>query len=250
VTLESRLPGLSEWARVRDWRLHQLGKLSNIEVFPASRMTPDDVLATGAPHVICATGSRWRLDGRGRSFAGAVPSYADPRTLSPEAVLSGARPAGPVVVFDDDLYHIAAGLADLLASEGMDVTYVTPAGTVADWASYTVEQAGLQARLIERGVTIVTGHTVAALTPGRARLDCVYTGRSVDVPCGGFVPVTSREPQDALWLSLADAGLATLLRVGDASAPGLIAHAVHDGHRVAREMFGGPVEVLRERVVI
>ncbi len=37
---------------------------------------------------------------------------------------------------------------------------------------------------------------------------------------------------------------------GDASAPGLIAHAVHDGHRVAREMFGGPVTVLRERVVV
>jgi dimethylamine/trimethylamine dehydrogenase len=250
VTLESRLPGLAEWARVRDWRVHQLGKLPNVEVFPASRMTAEDVLATGAPHVICATGSRWRLDGRGRSFPGAVESYDDARTLSPEAVLSGARPAGPVVVFDDDLYHVAAGIADLLGSEGRDVTYVTPAGSVADWAGYTVEQAGLQARLIERGVRIVTGHTVAALVPGGARLACVYTGRSHEVACGGFVPVTSREPQDALWQSLADAGLATRLRVGDAAAPGLIAHAVHDGHRVAREMFGGPVAVLRERVVV
>ncbi len=250
VTLEARLPGLAEWARVRDWRLHQIGKLSNVEVFPASRMTAGDVLATGAPHVICATGSRWRLDGRGRSFAGAVPSYTDARTLSPEAILSGQRPPGPVVVFDDDLYHVAAGIADLLAAEGLDVTYVTPAGRVADWAGYTVEQAGLHARLIERGVRIVTGHTVAALLPGAARLDCVYTGRSLEVPCGGLVPVTSREPQDGLWRSLADAGLATLLRVGDASAPGLIAHAVHDGHRVAREMFGGPAAVLRERVVV
>ena len=37
---------------------------------------------------------------------------------------------------------------------------------------------------------------------------------------------------------------------GDAAAPGLIAHAVHDGHRAAREMFGGETRVLRERVIL
>jgi dimethylamine/trimethylamine dehydrogenase len=251
VTLEARLPGLSEWARVRDWRLHQIGKLPNVEIFPASRMTVEDVLATGAPHVICATGSRWRSDGRGRSFPGGVASFADPRTLTPETVLIGQLPDGPVVVFDDDHYHMAAGLADLIATTGREVTYVTPEGRVAEWAGYTVEQAGLHRRLIERGVTIITGHTVAELEPGAARLDCVYTGRSQTIACGGFVPVTSREPQDGLWSALADrGGLATLLRVGDAAAPGLIAHAVHDGHRVAQEMFGGSTEVLRERVIL
>jgi dimethylamine/trimethylamine dehydrogenase len=251
VTLEARLPGLSEWARVRDWRLHQIGKLPNVEIFPASRMTADDVLATGAPHVICATGSHWRADGRGRSFPGGVASFADPRTLTPEAVLIGQLPNGPVVIFDDDHYHMAAGLADLIATTGREVTYVTPEGRVAEWAGYTVEQAGLHRRLIERGVTIVTGHTVADLEPGAARLDCVYTGRSQTVACGGFVPVTSREPQDSLWSALADrGGLTTLLRIGDAAAPGLIAHAVHDGHRAAQEMFGGSTEVLRERVIL
>ncbi len=250
VTLESRLPGLGEWARVRDWRLHQIGKLANVEVFPASRMTVEDVRATEARHVLCATGSLWRTDGRGRSFAGPVASYADPRTLAPEAVLAGARPVGPVIVFDDDLYHMAAGIADLLAECGLEVSYVTPAGRVADWAGYTEEQAGLQARLIERGVKIVTGHRVAALEPGAARLECVYTGRSLEVPCAGFVPVTSREPQDALWAALADAGLATRVRVGDAAAPGLIAHAVHDGHRAGRALFAPPETIRRERVVL
>jgi dimethylamine/trimethylamine dehydrogenase len=31
VTLESALPGLAAWARVRDWRLNQIGKLPNVE---------------------------------------------------------------------------------------------------------------------------------------------------------------------------------------------------------------------------
>ena len=250
VTLEARLPGLAEWARVRDWRLHQLSKLPNVQVFPGSPMSVADVLATDAAHVMIATGSLWRRDGRGRSHPGGVASFDDPRTLTSDQVLRGARPTGPVVVFDDEGYHMAAGLADLLASEGLAVTYVSPAGSVAEWAGYTVEQAGLQARLITRGVTIVTAATVSALGPDSARLTCAYSGQTRDIPCGGFIPVTSREPQDALWLDLHDQGLTTLRRIGDARAPGLIAHAVHDGHRFAREHLDPAPTLRRERVVI
>ncbi len=249
VTLESRLPGLSEWARVRDWRLHQISKLPNVQVFPGSRMSAADVLATEAPHVLIATGSHWRRTGRGRSHPGGVPSFDDPRTLTPDQVLRGKRPTGPVVVFDDEGYHMAAGLADLLASEGLAVTYVTPAGLVAEWTGYTVEQSGLQSRLIERGVTIVTATTVSALGRGTARLTNVYSGQAHDIPCTGLIPVTSREPQDGLWLELQDRGLTSLHRIGDARAPGLIAHAVHDGHRFARDHMT-PGTVRRERVVI
>ena len=249
VTLEARLPGLAEWARVRDWRLHQLTKLPNVQVFPGSRMTAADVLAADVGHVMVATGSLWRRDGRGRSHPGGIASYDDARTLGPDQVLRGARPTGPVVIFDDEGYHMAAGLADLLAGEGLAVTYVTSGGRVAEWAGHTVEQAGLHARLIERGVTVVTLTRVSALVRGGARLACVYSGQSRDIACGGFIPVTSREPQDGLWLNLQDRGLATLRRIGDARAPGLIAHAVHDGHRFAREHLEPPPTTRRERVV-
>jgi dimethylamine/trimethylamine dehydrogenase len=209
------------------------------------------VIDTAAPHVLIATGSAWRASGRGRSHPAGIPgAAADPRTLTPDQVLEGARPAGPVVIFDDEGYHIAAGLADLLASEGQTVTYVTPAGLVADWAGYTVEQAGLQARLIERAVTIITAHSVAALGPGTATLACVFTGRRHDVACGGFIPVTSREPQDDLWHALQDKGLQSLHRIGDARAPGLIAHAVHDGHRAARAHLTPLPPPRRERVIL
>ncbi|MGB3147767.1 MAG: FAD-dependent oxidoreductase [Paracoccaceae bacterium] len=252
VTRESRLPGLSEWARVRDWRLHQLSKQPQVEIFRESRMTVQDVLDTGLSHVLCATGSSWRRDGRGRSFPFGIESFADARVLTPDALLAGARPKGPVVIFDDEGYHMAAALADLLAGEGMKVTYVTPAGLVADWTSYTAEQAGLQTRLIERGVEIVTAKVVSGLIEGAARLACVFTGKETHVDCGGLVPVTSREPDDRLWLDLQDKGLTVLERIGDARAPGLIAHAVHDGHRAGRSLFAAPESLLtrRERVVV
>ena len=57
VTLESRLPGLSAWARVRDYRMGQIGKMGNVEVYRDSVLTAEDVLAFGAQHVCVATGS-------------------------------------------------------------------------------------------------------------------------------------------------------------------------------------------------
>ena len=38
VAREARLPGLSEWARVRDYRVGQLHKLPNVEIYRASRL--------------------------------------------------------------------------------------------------------------------------------------------------------------------------------------------------------------------
>ncbi len=251
VNAESRMPGLSEWGRVRDWRAHQLGKLGNVEIFRESPMTADDVRATASPHVLIATGSHWRSNGRGRQFPAAIPSYADPRTLSPDDILAGKRPASPVVVFDDDLYVMGAGLAELLAEEGLAVTYVTTAGVVSAWTRYTAEQELVQSRLIEKGVAIIVSHAVDALEQGAARLACVFTGRTRSIPCQGFVPITSREPDDSLWQALATTpGPQSIERVGDCKAPGLIVHAVHDGHRAARAMSSGVEAIRRERVVI
>ena len=252
VNLESRLPGLTEWARVRDWRTHQISKLPNVEVFPASQMGADEVIETGVRHVLCATGSRWRTDGRGRSSVTAIPGLDDPRTMAPEDILSGKRPAGNVVIYDDDGYHMAAGLADLLSDEGHAVTLVTPAGTPASWTSYTVEHDRFQARLIERGVTIIASTLMTGLGQGSAMLACAYSGVTRDIPCDSFIPVTSREPQDGLWSALKDRNLATLERIGDAKAPGLIGHAVHDGHRAGRAYLARPEDlaIRRERVVI
>ncbi|MCB6180174.1 FAD-dependent oxidoreductase [Rhodobacter sp. Har01] len=252
VTREASLPGLAEWARVRDWRVHQIGKLPQVELFRASRMDRASVLDTGARHVLVATGSLWRADGRGRSHPAGVASFADPRVLTADRVLADERPAGPVVIFDDEYYHIAAGLAEMLAREGLPVTYVTSGARVAEWTTHTIEQARLQARLIELRVDILTSTIVTGLLPGAAGLACAFSGRAWQIPCGGFIPVTSREPQDALWQALQDAGLQTLARVGDARAPGLIAHAVHDGHRAARAHLAPPEDLLqrREQVVV
>ena len=249
---ETRLPGLAEWARVRDWRLHQISKLSNVELFRGSRLTADDVIDLGTEHVVLATGSQWRKDGRGRTFRTVIECFDDARTMAPEEVMAGAAVNGPAVVFDDEHYYVGSAIAEHLADRGLAVTYVTSGGKVSAWSDYTAEQARAHARLIEKGVAIVVNASVAALMPGAALVRCVYSGREHEIACGSFVPVTSREPDESLWLALQDRGLKTLARIGDCKAPGIIAQAVHDGHRLARE-FGEPpdsIVVRRERVIV
>jgi dimethylamine/trimethylamine dehydrogenase len=246
---ETKLPGLAEWARVRDWRLHQIAKLANAEIFRESPMTAEDVIELGLPHVVVATGSQWRKDGRGRSIRSPVASFDDARTLSPEQVMAGAGVKGPAVVFDDDHYYVAASIAEHLARRGLQVTYVTSAGRVAEWSDYTAEQARSHARLLELGVTVIVNTQVSELRPGAAVLRCVYSGAEREIAAESFIPVTSREANDALYHALKGRGLASLSLIGDARAPGLIVHAVHAGHRLAREFGEDEVEVKRERAL-
>ena len=63
VTLESRLPGLAAWSRVRDYRLQQLEKMPNVEMFLESELGAQEVAETGCSLVAVATGSRWLANG-------------------------------------------------------------------------------------------------------------------------------------------------------------------------------------------
>ncbi len=251
VSRECRLPGLSEWSRVRDYRVHQLSQAANASLYLGSAMTAGDIRDTEAPHIFIATGSRWRRDGRGRSSPLPIEGLGGPQTLTPDDIMDGQRPAGPtapVVIFDDDGYYMASAIAELLASEGHEVAYVTPDGMVSPWSALTAEQTQTHKRLLELGVQIITGHSLGAVTSEEAKLACVYSGRDLILPCATIVPVTSREPRDSLWRDLSGdrSGITTLLRIGDCRAPGIIATAVYDGHKAARKL-GQPAEALIER---
>ena len=66
VARECRLPGLSAWGRVRDYRAGQIGKMSNVNVYRDSKLSADDILDFGFEHVAIATGATWRRDGIAR----------------------------------------------------------------------------------------------------------------------------------------------------------------------------------------
>ncbi len=249
VSDECTLPGLSEWARVRDYRTYQIEKLHEVvEVFRESEMTAETVLEAGYRHVAIATGSRWRKDGIGRWHTAApVPGSDAPHVLTPNDIFAGTVPASPVVVFDDDHFYMGASLVEKLAGDGLEVILVTPAAVAAAWAEEALEQHGIQSNLVKIGVRIVTGHNLTRIDAGGVQVAGVYGEGERSIECASVVMVTSRLPNDALYYALkdapdrlADAGIQSVSRIGDAVGPGLIAAAVWSGHRFARELDAPP----------
>ena len=268
VSAESRLPGLASWARVRDWRLTQIGKLANVTLYPESAMTADDVLGFGARHVVIATGARWRADGVGRVHHKPVPGLCEDTTLTPDDVQGGGTGVGdpmfaacPVVIFDDDHYYMGGVLAELYARAGRQSVLVTPAAEASQWTHNLIEQEHIQRRLLELGVVIRPHRSLVQRGADQLEIACVFTGRTESIACGTLISVTSRSPVDGLFRELlrrqpawAAAGIATVRRIGDADAPGTIAAAVYAGHRYAREL-GETIDpdvapFLRERIAL
>ncbi len=243
VAAECRLPGLAAWGRVRDYRLQQLHQMPNVELYPASRLTADNVLEFGFPRVVLATGACWRRDGVGRQHHQPIPGCEQPHVLAPEAVMAGDGLTGPVVVYDDDHFYLGGVLAEKLRAEGREVAIVTPATQVSIWTLNTLEQRHIQRRLVGLGVEILTQRRLETIGAGEVELSCLVTGRRETRPAAGVVLVTARLPEESLYRDLtseperlAEAGIASVTRIGDCLAPATIAAAVYAGHRYAREL--------------
>ncbi len=259
VTAEAALPGLAEWARVRDYRVQQIGVMQNVEVYRDSALSAAEILEFGFERVVLATGARWRKDGVGRACSDAVPGFEREGVYTPDDIMAGAAPRGPVVIFDDDHYYMGGVIAEKLRADGHEIALVTPAGMVSAWTNATLEQYRIQARVLDLGVEVVTAQVVSAIHEGEVTLACAYTGRETRRPASALIMVTARSPNDALYhalltgpAALARAGIKSVARIGDCLAPGTIAAAVHSGHHMAREL-DAPEEVCvvrRERALV
>jgi len=248
VTKESQLPGLSEWARVRDYRLGQLNKMPNVEIYRESELDLRDALDVGAGHVVVATGARWRRDGYGNSRELPMdPLPPADKTFTPDDIMAERLPTGSVLVYDDDGFYMANLIAEKLRKNGNDVYYVTPHPMVAQWTGYTDDQVRVHQRMAEVGVQIILNRELASFDGPKATLNCTYTGVEQTVEADNLVLVTCRTPQDSLYHELQkaiDNGVEgapkSVKRIGDAEAPAIIAAAVFAGHRYARDLDAEP----------
>jgi len=158
------------------------------------------------------------------------------------------------VVFDFDNYYMGSALAEHIAKLGHRVSYVTPAGHASAWAIMSNEQPQVHRALADSGVTLHTLSRVTGFKPGVLTLASQFTDKETHLACGSLVIVGARCPNDALYHALvgrpddlANAGIKSVTRIGDASAPGAIVHAVYSGHRYARELDADPETLIVPR---
>jgi dimethylamine/trimethylamine dehydrogenase len=259
-----RLPGLGEWGRVVNWRAVQLEKLANVEVITGTQLDVADVREYGAELVVVATGARWAGDGLNYLTHEPIPG-ADaslPHVLTPEQVMiEGKLPPGErVVVFDAEGYFTGPGLAENLAGEGYSVELVSCLDKVAPVCDETLEGPQLRQHLHDVGVGQRAGVMLTGIEPGRLTATDEF-GEPLELEADAVVLVTQRLSNEELYLDLTAAGDAlqaegveAVYRIGDCVAPRLIAEAIFDGHRLAREIDSEdpsiPLPYRRERLVL
>ncbi len=248
VTLESTLPGLGAWARVRDYREYQISQMQNVNVYLDNDLNAADILEFGADHIAIATGSKWRSDGVARQHVLPLDVHNDMPVFTPDDIMAGAKPVGNVVIYDDDHYYMGSVLAERLIEQGCKVTLVTPSAYVSEWTLNTLEQGFIASRMLELGVTLKLNTSVASVARDSVQLQCVYTGTCHELQADAVLMVTAREPERGLWDALQDVsgeweehGVKSIKIIGDADAPAPIAWATYAGHRFARELDAPPI---------
>jgi dimethylamine/trimethylamine dehydrogenase len=260
----TRMPGLGGWGHVVDYRRVQLDRLDNVSLGMGTRLTAADVLDYGAQIVIVASGAHWAGDGLNGVTRQPIPGAdaALAHVLTPEQVmLEGKRPPGKrVAVVDHEGYFTGTAITEQLCGDGFEVVFVTSHDSVAPYADQTLEGRPVRQRLHDLGVSLHRGVMVTGISAGGIDLEGEFGARS-QVEVDGVVLVTQRLSDDALYqqlaadpAALAAAGIEHLYRIGDCVAPRLIADAIFDGHRLAREIDSPdpsqPLPYLRERPLV
>jgi dimethylamine/trimethylamine dehydrogenase len=227
---------------VLDWRLGQLQRMPNVTLYAGNQLSVEDILELEHQRVIVATGARWsRL--LYSTLELPVDEIEAAGVYTPDDVAAGTYIEGPIVVFDFDNYYMGGAIAEHLTQASDSVTYVTPAGHASAWTIMTNEQPQVHRALANAGISIVTLSRVVRFQRGEVVIANLFTGQERKLACRSLVIVGARAARDELYHSLmarhpdfAAARILSVARIGDAVAPGAIVHAVHSGHRYAREL--------------
>ena len=185
----------------------------------------------GAEHIAIATDAKWTTEGIGRQGPLGIDTATGATVLTPDDIMAGVAPEGPVMLFDDDHFYIGRAIAEKLRRDGCEVTLVTSAGEVSSWAHNTLDQHAIQKLLMDLGVRVITAHNLGAVHADAVNLSGVYADANQLLDFATAVLVTMRRPVADLWLAPPD-----LIRIDDALSPSTIAGAVYSGHRLAREL--------------
>jgi hypothetical protein len=209
-----------------------------VDVRTDTEATAQGVLALDPEVVVLATWSRYRPDGSSGFSIPPIAGWDQDFVVGPEQVIRGpVRPTGTVVVLDDEGMHAAAGVAELLATGGAQVHYITRHLAVTPNLEIAIPYVAR--RLHDSGVEVHTLHYLEHIGDHAATIYDIASReeRTID-RLDNVVLATMREPIDELYEPLRRE-LEYVYLVGDALAPRTLREATYEGNRFAR-VIGEP----------
>ncbi len=239
INMESKLPGMTSYKRVVDYRVNQINQLSNVDVFLDNTLSPDDVLELGFDHVVTATGSAWQPSIMDEKSAPVLIDKTD-TIFTPENVLNGCELKSPVIIFDFDYYYMGGLMAEYIKDLGHEVTIITPFDKVSPWSFNSNEIDEIQLRLQEKDIRVITQCRIKKVKDSSVKLTHKVSHEETDIDRGSLVLVGYRKQNDSLFSDLNSreedlktSGIKSLQNIGDSNAPGAVVHAVFAGHLYA-----------------
>ena len=239
INLESKLPGMTSYKRVVDYRVNQISQLNNVEVFLDNTLGPDDILELGFDHVVTATGSTWQPSIMDEKSAPVLIDKTD-TIFTPEDILNGCELKSPVIIFDFDYYYMGGLMAEYIKDLGYEVTIITPFDKVSPWSFNSNEIDEIQLSLLEKNIRVLTQHRIMEVEDSSVKTIHKVSREETDIDRGSLVLVGYRKQNDSLYSDLNSreedlkaSGIKSLQNIGDSNAPGAVVHAVYAGHLYA-----------------
>jgi pyruvate/2-oxoglutarate dehydrogenase complex dihydrolipoamide dehydrogenase (E3) component len=234
LRLWAQLPGREIFSTTTEWYERQLEKLG-VEVRLGVEANAENILAEVPDAVIVATGSRYLRTGESGFMEYSIPGWEQDWVVTPEQIIvDGLRPKGKVLVLDEEGINTGAGIAEILAANGADVTMITrwmqPLPGMQSTLEYSIEIP----RLKRLGVKFETMTWIKALGEHTATTFDVFTSEESTIDDVAAVVMVTTRRADLSLAKLLEGRVDQLFSAGDALAPRGLTEAIHEGHRFAR----------------
>jgi 2,4-dienoyl-CoA reductase-like NADH-dependent reductase (Old Yellow Enzyme family)/NADPH-dependent 2,4-dienoyl-CoA reductase/sulfur reductase-like enzyme len=217
-------PGHEETARTLAANYEMLLDRGGVELRLGTEADPASIAALSPDLVVLATGAR--------PYA-AAPDLGDVPVLQAWDVLTGARPAGRVLVADWGGEPTGLDTAELLAAAGREVTLLT-AAPMPGFSVHQYARHQYLARLERAGVRIASALELDSASGDEVRCRSIFAPeRKTTFAADAVVLSLGRVPEDRLAGALRSAGI-PYVSAGDCRSPRGLEEAILEGTLAVR----------------
>jgi mycofactocin system FadH/OYE family oxidoreductase 2 len=196
-----------------------------VTVETGTEVTVDAIDETRWDAIVAATGAREQY-----------PDFQGKNVYRSWDVLHGESVGESVLVFDQNKHAPGVGVAEQLATDGHEVTFVSTSFHPGDQLEGTNVPPFLES-LFEHDVELLEHSTVIGFDDGTAQVMNVYSQNVRPYTVDSLVVANRREARNSLVDMLEEEiDDAEIHAIGDCVAPRLVDKAIYDGEMLAREI--------------